>query len=59
MPPFQKLSTRVPAAIRRPAISGGLAREETGTAEQPDPAFLARFLTSAQMEPGYTIGMLR
>lgn len=40
-------------------ISGGLARAETGTAEQPDPALLARFLTGAQMEPGYTIGMLR
>ena len=40
-------------------ISGGLARAETGTAEQPDPALLARFLTSAQMEPGFTIGMLR
>ena len=40
-------------------ISGGLARAETGTAEQPDPALLAWFLTSAQMEPGFTIGMLR
>ena len=40
-------------------ISGGLAREETGTTDQPDPAKLAQFLTKAQMEPSYTIGMLR
>ena len=40
-------------------ISGGLAREETGTVEQPDPHRLAQFLTKAQMEPSYTIGMLR
>jgi HAD superfamily hydrolase (TIGR01459 family) len=40
-------------------ISGGLAREETGTGRQPDAGKLARFLTEAQMEPSYTIGMLR
>ncbi|BDW86118.1 TIGR01459 family HAD-type hydrolase [Roseicyclus marinus] len=40
-------------------ISGGLAREETGTVDQPDPARLARFLTEAELEPSYTIGMLR
>ncbi len=40
-------------------ITGGLAREETMTADQPDPPKLARFLTDAQMEPSYSIGMLR
>lgn len=40
-------------------ITGGLARTETGTRHQPDPAKLARFLTNAQMEPTYSIGMLR
>ncbi len=40
-------------------ITGGLAREETGTETQPDPAKLARFLTDAQLEPTYSIGMLR
>jgi HAD superfamily hydrolase (TIGR01459 family) len=40
-------------------ITGGLAREETGTVDQPDPAKLARFLTEAELEPSYSIGMLR
>ncbi|WP_341862271.1 TIGR01459 family HAD-type hydrolase [Gymnodinialimonas sp. 57CJ19] len=40
-------------------ITGGLAREETGTTRQPDPAKLAEHLTKAQMEPTYSIGMLR
>lgn len=40
-------------------ITGGLARAETGTTRQPDPGKLARFLTEAQMEPSYCIGMLR
>jgi HAD superfamily hydrolase (TIGR01459 family) len=40
-------------------ITGGLAREETGTVEQPDPSKLARFLTDAELEPSYCIGMLR
>lgn len=40
-------------------ITGGLARVETGTETQPDPAKLARFLTEAQTEPSYSIGMLR
>jgi len=40
-------------------ITGGLAREETGTTDQPDPAKLARFLTEAELEPQYSIGMLR
>jgi HAD superfamily hydrolase (TIGR01459 family) len=40
-------------------ITGGLAREETATTRQPDPGRLARFLTEAQMEPSYSIGMLR
>ncbi|MEX3014399.1 TIGR01459 family HAD-type hydrolase [Gymnodinialimonas hymeniacidonis] len=40
-------------------ITGGLAREETGTDVQPDPSKLARFLTDAQLEPTYSIGYLR
>lgn len=40
-------------------ISGGLARAETGTLHQPDPGKLAEFLTTAQLEPRFTIGMLR
>lgn len=40
-------------------ITGGLARAETGTDHQPDPTKLARFLTGEQMEPTYSIGMLR
>lgn len=40
-------------------ITGGLARSETGTDHQPEPEQLARFLTNAQMEPTYSIGMLR
>ncbi len=40
-------------------ITGGLAREDTATRDQPDPALLARFLTRAQMEPSYSIGLLR
>jgi HAD superfamily hydrolase (TIGR01459 family) len=40
-------------------ISGGLAREETATTDQPDAAKLAAFLTRAEIEPTYTIGMLR
>ncbi len=40
-------------------ITGGLARAETGTDVQPDPSKLARFLTEAQLEPTYSIGMLR
>ena len=40
-------------------ITGGLARAETGTEHQPDPSKLAQFLTDAQLEPTYSIGMLR
>ena len=40
-------------------ITGGLAREETGTTRQPDPGKLAQFLTGVQLEPSYCIGMLR
>ena len=40
-------------------ITGGLAREETGTVEQPDPSKLARFLTEVELEPTYCLGMLR
>ncbi len=44
-------------------ISGGLARQETGTAPgpkgQPNPSDLARYLTDAELEPTFSIGMLR
>lgn len=40
-------------------ITGGLARAETGTEYQPNPTKLARFLTDAQLEPTFSIGMLR
>jgi HAD superfamily hydrolase (TIGR01459 family) len=40
-------------------ITGGLARHDTGTAEQPDPAKLKAFLDAAQMSPQYAMGALR
>ncbi|AHM04318.1 HAD superfamily protein involved in N-acetyl-glucosamine catabolism [Roseibacterium elongatum DSM 19469] len=40
-------------------ITGGLAREETGTQRQPDPEKLQAFLTDAQLSPTYAIGMFR
>ena len=40
-------------------ITGGLAREETGTETQPDPAKLASFTSEAQLSPTYAIGYLR
>ena len=40
-------------------ITGGLAKEETGTDRQPNAPDLARFLTQAQLEPTYSIGYLR
>ena len=40
-------------------ISGGLARAETGTDRQPDPALLDRFLDEHGFDPHYTIGWLR
>lgn len=45
-------------------ITGGLAREETGTpvtgeAVQPDPARLEDFLRSAQFDPTFAMGLLR
>ncbi len=40
-------------------ITGGLARLETGTTDQPDPDRLAAFLGEAQLQPSYAIGMLR
>ena len=40
-------------------ITGGLAAQETGTAQQPDPARLGSFLASSNMSPTYAIGMLR
>lgn len=40
-------------------ITGGLAREETATTDQPDPEKLARYLEKAQIEATYSIGFLR
>lgn len=40
-------------------ITGGLAREDTGTTDQPDPARLAETLAAAQVEATWSIGFLR
>jgi ribonucleotide monophosphatase NagD (HAD superfamily) len=40
-------------------ISGGLAAQETGTTEQPDPDMLAAFLEARGYDPTFTIGHLR
>ncbi|MBF9043945.1 TIGR01459 family HAD-type hydrolase [Rhodobacterales bacterium HKCCE4037] len=40
-------------------ITGGLAREETGTDTQPDSARLRDYLSQVQFEPTYSIGFLR
>lgn len=40
-------------------ITGGLARTETGTTDQPDPALLETFLAAEQRSPTYAIGYLR
>ena len=40
-------------------ISGGLARQETGTTDQPDPDKLARVLAEAQVETPWSMGFLR
>jgi HAD superfamily hydrolase (TIGR01459 family) len=40
-------------------ITGGLARSDTGTTDQPEPGKLAQYLMDAQMEPPYAMGMLR
>lgn len=40
-------------------ITGGLARRETGTQDQPEPDKLAAFLDAAQLSPTFAIGGLR
>ena len=40
-------------------ITGGLARSETATTDQPNPDLLARYLQDAQIEALYSIGFLR
>ena len=40
-------------------ITGGLAREDTGTIDQPDPDKLAHALSKAQVEATWSIGFLR
>ncbi|UWP95898.1 TIGR01459 family HAD-type hydrolase [Aliiroseovarius crassostreae] len=40
-------------------ITGGLAREETGTLTQPDPVKLAQFVADEQISPNFAIGYLR
>ncbi|MGB1235194.1 MAG: TIGR01459 family HAD-type hydrolase [Planktomarina sp.] len=55
--------TDVPGAIGENLdslyITGGLARNETKTTDQPDPDALAKHLADAQLSPTYAIGMLR
>lgn len=40
-------------------ITGGLAREETATTDQPDPQKLTEYLAQARQNPEYAIGYLR
>ena len=40
-------------------ITGGLATVETGTADQPDPAALERFLSAEMLSATFAIGFLR
>lgn len=40
-------------------ITGGLAREETGTTDQPDPELLNAFLKDARLSPTLSMGALR
>lgn len=40
-------------------VSGGLAAEQTGTTDQPDPKKLTDYLNSIQLSPSHTIGFLR
>lgn len=40
-------------------ITGGLAREETKTAKQPDPDALSQYIAKMQMSPTYALGYLR
>ena len=40
-------------------ITGGLAKSETGTVDQPDPTKLSAFLEKAQLSPQYAMGFLR
>lgn len=40
-------------------ITGGLARADTGTTDQPDPEKLSRYLDNAQVSTAYSIGFLR
>src|SRR5690606_9441659 len=40
-------------------ITGGLAREETGTDRQPDPDLLAQWIREHQIAPRFAMGHLR
>lgn len=40
-------------------VTGGLAAEETGTSEQPDPVALGDYLERENYDPAYSIGFLR
>ena len=40
-------------------ITGGLARQETKTTDQPDPQALERYLSEARISPTFSIGTLR
>lgn len=49
----------VASALDTLFITGGLARAETGTTDQPDPKLLSEFLSQHTFLPRYSIGMLR
>lgn len=40
-------------------VTGGLARDDTGTTDQPDPGKLAEYLSAQTVEPTFAIGYLR
>ena len=40
-------------------ITGGLARQETKTTDQPAPQALERYLAEARISPTFSIGALR
>ena len=40
-------------------ITGGLAREDTGTTDQPDPTALSAFVEKEMITPTFAIGYLR
>jgi HAD superfamily hydrolase (TIGR01459 family) len=57
--PHTDIAGAMGEAIDSLFITGGLAASETKTAQQPDPAALAAYLTQEQSAPTYSIGFLR